>query len=121
MPTEQIMKAALQNYIDTFNRGSPADVAALYAEDATVEDPVGSPPKRGRAEILAFYSHSMATGAKLSLDAPIRGSHGNAAAMAFSARVGPLTVRVIDVMTFDEAGKFTSMKAYFGPSDLQQG
>ena len=41
--------------------------------------------------------------------------------MAFSARVGPLTVRVIDVMTFDEAGKFTSMKAYFGRGDVLQG
>jgi steroid delta-isomerase len=30
-------------------------------------------------------------------------------------------VRVIDVMTFDEAGKFTSMRAFFGPGDIQQG
>jgi steroid delta-isomerase len=41
--------------------------------------------------------------------------------MAFSARIGALTVRVIDVMEFDEAGKFTSMRAYFGPGDLLQG
>jgi hypothetical protein len=27
-------------------------------------------------------------------------------------------VRVIDVMTFDEDGKFTSMKAYFAPDDM---
>ena len=55
------------------------------------------------------------------IDREVAAGIGNAAAMAFSARVGPLTVRVIDVMTFDEACKFTSMKAYFGPSDLQQG
>ncbi len=41
--------------------------------------------------------------------------------MAFSARIGPVTVRVIDIMTFDAAGKFTSMKAYFGPGDILQG
>jgi hypothetical protein len=29
-------------------------------------------------------------------------------------------VRIIDVMTFDEAGKITSMKAYFGPEDFIQ-
>ncbi len=121
MPTEPAMKAAMQAYIDTFNSGSAQGVAALYADDATVEDPVGSPPRRGRDEIVKFYTGTIASGAKLSLDAPIRGSHGNAAAMAFSARIGPLTVRVIDVMTFDEAGKFTSMKAYFGPGDLLQG
>jgi steroid delta-isomerase len=121
MPTEQVMKSALQAYLDAFNSGSAEAVTALYAADATVEDPVGSPPKRGRAEILAFYTHSIATGAKLALDAPIRGSHGNAAAMAFTARIGPITVRVIDVMTFDESGKFTSMRAYFGPGDLIRG
>lgn len=120
MPSEQVMKAALQAYIDTFNRGDAQAVAALYAADATIEDPVGSPPKRGREAITAFYAHSIGTGAKLALDAPIRGSHGNAAAMAFTARIGPLTVRVIDVMTFDEAGRFTSMRAYFGPGDLIQ-
>jgi len=121
MPSQETMKSAMQAYIDAFNSGSAAAVVALYAEDATVEDPVGSPPKRGKAEIQAFYSHSIATGAKLSLDAPVRGSHGNSAAMAFSARIGPVTVRVIDVMSFDEAGKFTTMKAYFGPGDITQG
>ncbi len=121
MPSQETMKAAMQAYIDAFNSGSAEAVVALYAEDATVEDPVGSPVKRGKAEIRAFYTHSIATGAKLALDAPVRGSHGNAAAMAFSARIGPVTVRVIDIMTFDEAGKFTSMKAYFGPGDILQG
>jgi steroid delta-isomerase len=121
MPSQEAMKRAMQAYIDAFNSGSPEAVTALYTEEATLEDPVGSPPKRGKREIHAFYTHSIATGAKLSLDAPIRGSHGDSAAMAFSARIGPITVRVIDIMTFDEAGKFTSMKAYFGPEDILQG
>jgi len=121
MPSQELMKAAMQAYIDAFNSGSADAVAALYAPDATVEDPVGSPVRRGHAEIKGFYTHSIATGAKLALDAPVRGSHGNAAAMAFTARIGPVSVRVIDIMTFDETGKFTSMKAYFGPGDIQQG
>jgi len=120
MPSQETMKAAMQAYIDAFNSGSAKAVCALYAEDATVEDPVGSPLKRGKAELEAFYTHSIATGAKLALDAPIRGSHGNCAAMCFSARIGPVTVRVIDVMSFNEHGKFTSMKAYFGPGDILQ-
>ena len=58
----------------------------------------------------------------VSLAAPIRGSHGNAAAMAFDVKLNyqgaSMTIRVIDVMTFDANGKFTSMKAYWGPSDM---
>jgi steroid delta-isomerase len=120
MPSSAVMKAAMQAYIDKFNSGSAEAIAALYADSASVEDPVGSPLKQGKPAILAFYKSSIATGAKLSLDAPIRGSHGNAAAMAFSAKIGPLNVRVIDVMTFDEDGKFTSMKAYFAPDDIKR-
>ena len=120
MPTSAVMKAAMQAYINHFNSGSAEAVADLYANDATVEDPVGAPVISGHAAILAFYQKSIATGAKLALDVPIRSSHGHSAAMAFTATIGPVTVRVIDVMTFDEAGRFTSMRAYFGPDDISK-
>ena len=114
------MKAVVQAYLEAFNRGDAEAVAALYAEDAMVEDPVGSPPKRGRQAILEFYREAIATGAKATLDTPIRGSHGNSAALAFSIKVGPMTVRVIDTMAFDASGRITQMKAYFGPDDFVQ-
>jgi hypothetical protein len=41
--------------------------------------------------------------------------------MAFSARIGSLLIRVIDVMTFNEDGQITTMKAYFGPDDMIEG
>ncbi len=123
--SEETMKRALQDYIDRFNRADAEGVAALYADDATVEDPVGSPVKRGKAEIAAFYKMAVATGARLTLAAPIRGSHGNAAAMAFDVRLnlpqGPSLIRVIDVMTFDDSGRFSSMRAYWGPGDVVAG
>lgn len=123
MTSEKNMKAAMQAYIDGFNRNDHAGIVGLYADDATVEDPVGSPPKKGKAEISAFYEYALKTGAKLSLAAPIRASHGNSAAMAFDVKLqmpqGKALIRVIDVMTFNEAGKFSSMRAYWGPSDME--
>ncbi|NGY04797.1 SnoaL-like domain-containing protein [Solimonas terrae] len=117
------MKAAMQAYVDGFNRADPAAVAALFADDATIEDPVGSPLKTGKAEISKFYEFSMKTGARLKLAAPIRGSHGNSAAMAFDVELkmpeGQAVIRVIDVMTFNEAGQFTSMRAFWGPGDME--
>jgi steroid Delta-isomerase len=122
MVSEQKMKEGLQAYIDTFNRADAAGIADLYAEDATVEDPVGSPLKKGKKEIAEFYQMAVQTGAKLKLAAPIRGSHGNAAAMAFDVELnmpaGRMVIRVIDVMTFNDEGKFTSMRAYWGPGDM---
>lgn len=123
MSDEQGMKRALQAYIDHFNASNPQAISALFADEATVEDPVGTPLISGRAAIAAFYERSVATGARLKLAAPIRGSHGNAAAMAFDVELnmpqGPALIRVIDTFTFDAAGKFTSMRAFWGPGDMQ--
>lgn len=120
--TEQTMKQAMQAYIDRYNADDLEGVVGLYAEDATVEDPVGTPVKAGKAAIRDFYQYAMTTGARLSLAAPIRGSHGKSAAMAFDVKLtyqgASMVIRVIDVMTFDEQGKFTSMRAYWGPSDM---
>ena len=120
--SEQTMKQAMQAYIDRYNADDLEGVVGLYAEDATVEDPVGTPVKAGKAAIRDFYKYAMTTGARLSLAAPIRGSHGKAAAMAFDVKLNyqgaSMVIRVIDVMTFDAQGKFTSMKAYWGPSDM---
>ena len=122
MPTEQTMRQAMQAYIDLFNVSNDAAIADLYADDATVEDPVGTELKVGKPAIAAFYKMSVATGAKLKLAAPIRASHGNSAAMAFDVELnmpqGRAVIRVIDVMTFNEAGKFTSMRAFWGKEDM---
>lgn len=123
MASEKDMKAAMQSYIDAFNRVDHAGIVALYAENATVEDPVGSPLKKGKAEISAFYEMAIKTGAKLELVAPIRASHGDSAAMAFDVKLnmpqGRAVIHVIDVMTFNDAGQFTSMRAFWGPSDME--
>jgi steroid delta-isomerase len=122
MPSEASMKAVMQAYLDNFNAGDADALTDLFADDANVEDPVGAPPHVGKAAIRAFYVDAMKNGAVLSLSAPMRGSHGNAAAMAFEAKIGTvMTVRIIDVMTFNDEGKITSMKAYFGPEDFIQG
>ena len=122
MADEKQMKAQMQAYIDNFNRSDADAIAALYADDATVEDPVGSPLKKGKAEIAAFYKMAIQTGAKLELAAPIRGSHANSAAMAVDVKLnmpqGKALIRVIDVMTFTAEGKFASMRAFWGQSDM---
>ena len=120
------MREALQRYIDAINARDTQAVVALYADDATVEDPVGTPPIAGRAAIAAFYAKVVPMGITLRLAAPIRGSHGNAAAMAFEVDApsrdgGRNVIRVIDVMTFNAAGRFASMRAYWASDDMSAG
>jgi steroid delta-isomerase len=123
MIDEQRMKQTLQAYIDAFNRSDAAAIADLYADDATVEDPVGKPPMAGKPAIAAFYDMAVKTGAKLALAAPIRASQGREAAMAFDVQLqmpqGPALIRVIDVMRFNDDGKVASMRAFWGMSDME--
>lgn len=121
MATDDQMIAAVQGYVAAFEKGDPEAAVALFAPDAIVEDPVGTPAKRGHAEIRAFYTASMQTGAKLRLEGPIRCATDHAA-FAFRVQLTldgkMVTVDVIDIFRFDAAGKIVEMKAFFGPSNM---
>lgn len=121
MPTTEQMEAAVRAYVDGFAREDPETIVSLFAEDATVEDPVGTPAKVGRPAIREFYTMSIGTGAKLDLQGPIRVG-GDFAAFAFQVRLklgeADATIDVIDVFRFDDAGKIQSMQAFFGPGNF---
>lgn len=123
MVEENTMRAAMQEYVDAFNRADLEGLVGLYADDATVDDPVGTPTIEGKTAIEAFYRGSLETGARLRLAAPIRASHAQSAAMAFDVELEldhkPTRIRVIDVMTFNKDGRFASMHAYWGPGDME--
>lgn len=121
MPSEQEMKAALQAYIDGFKAGDAEKLVSLFADDAILEDPVGSDPVHGKEAIAEFYRGGVKVVTHMELSAPIRASHSNAAAMAFDFEMNfdgqVIRTSVIDVMEFDAEGKIKSMRAYWGPSD----
>ncbi|WP_380878105.1 hypothetical protein ACFB49_15550 [Sphingomonas sp. DBB INV C78] len=121
MPSHEQMVAAVNGYVAAFDKGDPAAVAALFAPDATVEDPVGTDAHKGHDAILAFYTMSMQTGAKLKLEGPVR-TATNYAAFAFSVSFGhsaDARVDVIDTFKFNDEGKVVEMRAYFGPNNMQ--
>ena len=115
------MIAAVHAYVAAFDAADPEAAVALFAADATVEDPVGTPPRVGHEAIREFYTFSMATGAKLHLQGPVRVGH-DFAAFAFQVRLkmgeADATVDVIDVFRFDATGKVRTMEAFFGPSNF---
>src|SRR5690554_6706940 len=126
MPTEMKMKAAMQQYIDGFNKKDADVLISLFADDAKIEDPVGGGRiVEGREAITPFYERAVTMVDKIELNTPIRGSHSNCAAMAFTIYMTikdkPMIINAIDVMTFNEAGLIIDMKAYHGPSDLMVG
>ena len=122
LPSQATMKAALQAYVERTNRGDAAGLFALFAPDATIEDPVGSPPKRGD-EIARWFVDAVAFATHITPVAPIRGSHANEAAIPFDVDFTPptgerLRIRSLDVCAFNAHGLITSLRAYWGPDDI---
>lgn len=121
MPTPEAMEAAVHTYVEAFDKQDPALAASIFADDAVIDDPIGSPPKVGKAAILQFYTDSMATGAKLVLQGPVRVATAHAA-FAMQVRLSwggkDMAIDVIDTFAFDEAGKVKQMQAFFGPGNM---
>jgi steroid delta-isomerase len=95
------------------------EIAALYAEDATVEDPVGGGEVHiGRQAIHGFYKNIENIPRATELHA-LRVA-GHEAAFMFAITVGgdggKMRIEPIDVMVFNSEGKITSMKAYWSPA-----
>ena len=60
--TADHVRHVFARYCELVTRGDFDAVALLYAENATVEDPVGSEPHRGRDAIREFYRASAGSG-----------------------------------------------------------
>lgn len=114
-------RQVVNNYIRCMTAGDWRGIVALYADDATVEDPVGGDVIRGIEAITTFYQNSTSGGVRLELAGPIRVA-GREVAFPFSAHLTwegkPMRIDVIDVFLFDEQGKIASMRAFFGPDNF---
>lgn len=121
MPDPAKMEAAVHEYVAAFEAGSADRVAALYAADATVEDPVATPLHHGREAIRAFYAESMKTGAKLKLEGPVR-VVADYAVFPFSVNLhfegSDKRIDVIDTFRFNDDNEVIEMRAFWGPSNM---
>jgi len=121
MPEPKQMEAAVQAYFEGFRKHDLDIIIALFADNATAEDPVGTPRHEGIEAVRAFYAQSIATGAVLEQQGPTRIADAYAA-FAFHAVVpGMGHVEVIDTFRFNEAGKVIEMRAFFGPGNVKMG
>lgn len=115
------MQAAVETYVESFNRSDIDGVLSIFAADATVEDPVGTPIKQGHDALREFFAVGIQMGAKLQLDGPIRCAGGHAAFpfhVTLELEGKQNRIDVIDVFRFDAAGKVAEMRAFFGPENM---
>jgi steroid delta-isomerase len=124
MADEQMIRDTIANYWKAFSAGDHDALLALFTDDATVEDPVGSSPHVGKAAIAAFYesAHALADSIELrSLDITLVCGDQAAFAMQIRPTIGGTTylLDAIDVMTFADDGRITSMRAFFQQDQMR--
>ncbi|BCO34727.1 steroid delta-isomerase [Mycobacterium heckeshornense] len=122
MPSAEVIADTVNRYISLVAKGSADDIADLYADDATVEDPVGGEVHIGRQAIRGFYS--AVEGAERDCELVSLRIAGNEAAFQFRLTVksgdGGMVIEPIDVMVVNDDGKVTAMKAYWSADNVTQ-
>ena len=110
----------VQRYVSLLATGSADDLLELFADDATVEDPVGSDVRTGRREIHEFFSalEAMERETELVLLRVVGDEAAFVFTLTFEVADTRMRLQPIDTMTFNAAGKITSVRSYFAPSDI---
>lgn len=120
MPTSDEMRSVVDKYIDLVANGTAEQITELYAEGATVEDPVGTDPHVGLEAVLSFYK--VIEPFKRTTELKSFKAAGNIAVFEFHivTHFDAMTIELspVDIMEFDESGKIARMRALWGPDDM---
>ena len=111
-----------ERYSELVSKGDIDAIVDLYAEDGQIEDPIGSEPHVGHDAIRAFYQRTIGSIA-MKPTGPVRVA-GKEAATSFVVLLGSgdrrKAVDIISAMVFDDAGKITSMRAWWGADEIRR-
>ena len=115
MADADTIRQIYDHYPEMVSKGDVEGILELYADDATIEDPIGSKLRRGKQAIEEFYRASAGT-VSMRCTGPVRVA-GSEAAAPLIVLMGPedqqQALDIISVMTFREDGKIQSMRAFW--------
>ena len=118
-----LIRATADSYIAALEAGDLGAVMALYADNATVEDPVGGGTVHdGAAAVREFY----ATVVAMKIDGKVLEARvcGNELLFNFEITThfdaeNSATINVWDHMVHNDEGKVTSMRAFWTPENMR--
>jgi steroid delta-isomerase len=123
-PGPDHMRAIFDRYRALMGEGDIDGICALFAQDATWEEPIGTLVEHGREAIRARYRAALSgSGGRISMVAEgaprIAGHHAIALSIA-TVTVGGVEMRIetANAIACNEAGEITEMKIYFGPTSI---
>lgn len=124
LPPEQV-RAVVDRYLNSWRDGDTSGRAALFADNVVFEDPVGTPPIRGKAALHAFWRRNEAylTHFTPTLESIV--VCGNEAMVRFAMRIDVTglasgSLRVLENFKLDEAGNIVELRAFWDANSLSQ-
>lgn len=121
MPTPEQIRATVTHYIELMCQSDIDGIMALYADDATAEDPVGGTRVEGIEALREFYAFA-APSLQIELQGPICVA-GNECAFPLLAQLtlgeSVQYLDATDVFCFNDDGKIASMRAFWNPAELR--
>ena len=114
-------KAACEAYVRCLTDSDLEALLDLFADDAAIEDPVGTDWRKGKEVLRAFYAEACQGVAKAELTGDPRVA-GNEVAFPFNVTAGApgqqVVINIIDIFKFNENGKIATMRAFWGPNNM---
>ena len=114
------IRQVVDDYVRLVGTGTADEIVALYAADATVEDPVGTGLRTGHAAIREFYVglEGLQQETRLITSRIAGGEVSFHFEIVTRAGDKTYTLSPIDAMTFDDEGLITTMRAYWADTDM---
>ena len=120
MPSVADMRATVEKYLSLVATGTAEEITALYAEGATLEDPVGADPLVGLDAVLAFYK--VIEPIQRSTELLFFKAAGDTAVFQFRIVTSfpnmSVQIEPADIMRFDDDGKIVSMRAVWAEDEM---
>lgn len=108
-------------YMQAMGEGDYETVAALYADDARLEDPIGSEVLTGKQAITAFYKEATANDLVFKRTGPVRyANHEMVFPFECVVTSGELKMKIeiIDHFVINDDGLIASMRAFWGQETM---
>ena len=114
-------KEACEAYVRCLTESDLEGLLDLFADDAAIEDPVGTDWRQGKEVLREFYAEACQGVAKAELTGNPRVA-GSEVAFPFNVTAGApgqqVVINIIDIFKFNEDGKIATMRAFWGPNNM---
>lgn len=116
---QDVAHRVLRGYFDALASLDPDRIADLFADSGEIEDPVGSPVRRGRPAIADYWRHGLcavASNVKIEILMALPAGTSIAAHWRMAAQAGggrAVEAEGIDVLQFDDHGLIVRAEGYW--------